>query len=259
MKLMKSLIKKIINTDLVINLRNNLNIKPINFNINNKKCISISDAFAWRTDNNFVTKFKYLDILNFFFKVKNSWIELHFYSKNNELLKIEKKRELNISNEILIDKQFLNNTEDYGTFYIYHFTNDSINEENIISNRCYLGYSQNQNLFSFVHGNTYAKFNKISKDSRIYSNIVQTSLFTNNNYKIQKYFDDYDKNELYFSNPTEKVIKFSIDNKLYKLNKHCSILLDVSGKKIINIKSNCLFLRPTIFSYKNNYLDVHHG
>jgi len=24
-------------------------------------------------------------------------------------------------------------------------------------------------------------------------------------------------------------------------------------------KSNCLFFRPTIFSYKNKYLDVHHS
>ena len=45
----------------------------------------------------------------------------------------------------------------------------------------------------------------------------------------------------------------------YKLDKHCSLLINVSEKEIINIKSNCLFLRPTVFSYKDNYLDVHHS
>ena len=34
--------------------------------------------------------------------------------------------------------------------------------------------------------------------------------------------------------------------------------LDVE-KPIVTIKSNCMFLRPTVFSYKNEYLDVHHS
>jgi hypothetical protein len=256
---MQSLIKKIKNSNLIINLRNNLNIKPVHMSINNLNYISVSDAFIWRTDNNFVTKFKYADILNIFYKIQNSWVEFHFYNKNNKLLKIEKKNNLDISNEIEINKKYLNNLEDYGVFYIYHYSIDKIGEENIISNRCYLGYSQNNNLFSFVHGNTLAKFAKISNDKKISSNIVRTSFFKNHYYKIQKYFGGYDKNELLFSNPTSKIIKFSIDEKDYKLEKHCSLLIDVSNKEIINIKSNCLFLRPTVFSYKDNYLDVHHS
>ena len=256
---MQSLIKKIKNNNLIINLRNALNIKPVHMSINNLNYTSVSDAFLWRTDNNFITKFKYADILNIFYKTKNSWVEFHFYTKNNKLLKIEKKKNLNISNEIEINKNYLNNLEDYGVFYIYHHSSDKIGEENIISNRCYLGYSQNNNLFSFVHGNTLAKFTKISNDEKIYSNIVRTSLFKNQYYKIQKYFGGYDKNELLFSNPTSKIIKFSIDEKDYKLDKHCSLLINVSEKEIINIKSNCLFLRPTVFSYKDNYLDVHHS
>lgn len=256
---MQSLIKKIKGSNLIINLRNTLNIKPVHMSINNLKYTSVSDAFIWRTDNNFVTKFKYADILNIFYKIQNSWVEFHFYTKNNKLLKIEKKNNLNISNEIEINKKYLNNLEDYGVFYIYHFSKDKIEEENIISNRCYLGYSQNNNLFSFVHGNTLAKFAKISNDSKISSDIVRTTLFKNQYYKIQKYFGGYDKNELLFSNPTSKIIKFSIDEKDYKLDKHCSLLINISDKEIINIKSNCLFLRPTVFSYKDNYIDVHHS
>lgn len=256
---MRSLIKKIKNSDLIIKLRNALNIKPVHMSIDNLNYISVSDAFVWRTDNKFITKFKYADILNIFYKIKNSWVEFHFYTKNNKLLKIEKKNNLNISNEIEINKKYLNNLEDYGVFYIYHYSRDKIEEENIISNRCYLGYSQNNNLFSFVHGNTFAKFAKISNDKEISSNIVQTSLFKNQYYKIQKYFKGYDKNELLFTNPTSKKIKFSIDGNNYKLDKHCSLLINISNKEIINIKSNCLFLRPTVFSYKDNYLDVHHS
>ena len=28
---------------------------------------------------------------------------------------------------------------------------------------------------------------------------------------------------------------------------------------IISIKSNCMFLRPTVFSYKGKFMDVHHS
>ena len=45
----------------------------------------------------------------------------------------------------------MNNLEDYGTFYIFHFSNSN---NNSFTNSCYTGYSQNDNLPSFVHGNT---------------------------------------------------------------------------------------------------------
>ena len=255
---MKSLIKKIANTNIGIILRNSINYKSKHMCVDRLQNVSISDSFAWRTENNFVTKFKYSDILNIFYKIKNSYIEFHFYTKENNLIKIDKKYNLDISNEIVIDSKYLENIKDYGTFYIYHYS-DNNNIKDIISNRCYIGYSQNKNLYSFVHGNTYAKFNKISGNGKINSDIVKTSAFKNHYYKIQKYFENFDKVELFFSNPTSKVIKFSIDKKNYILKEGCSLLIDVTDQKTINIKSNCLFLRPTVFSYKNNYLDVHHS
>jgi len=256
---MKSLVKILGKTNVGIFLRNFFNYKPVHMNIDGLKLISVSDAFAWRTDNNFETIFKYSDILNIFYKIKNSWIELHFYDKNNNLLKIEKKKNIDLSNEIKITDEFFKGLKDYGVFYVYHLSKEKIDNENIISNRCYLGYSKNQNLPSFVHGNTLARFVDISGNNKIYSDIVKTSLFSNNVYKIQKYFDNFDKNELFFSNPTSKTIKFSIDDKIFHLKNGCSLIIDISDKKIITIKSNCLFLRPTVFSYKNEYLDVHHS
>ena len=63
---MKSLIKKLSNTELGVYLRNLVNIKPVHMSLKGIDCVSISDAFAWRTDNKLVTKFKYSDILNIF-------------------------------------------------------------------------------------------------------------------------------------------------------------------------------------------------
>ena len=258
---MKSLIKKLANTDIGILLRNSLNLRPLYLKHYKKNYpISVSDAFLWRTDNGYRTKFKYSDILDLFFKVKNSWVELHFFSKNNKLIKIQKINDLNLSNELEINSKYLNDLEDYGTFFIYHFSEnmDNLNDDDVISNRCYLGYSQNNNLYSFVHGNTLGKFTGIFSSKKVSTDIVKTSLFQNHTYTIQKYFDDFNKNELFFTNPTSKTIKFTIENKDYKLKSNNTVLIEIKCN-LISIKSNCLFLRPTVFSYKGKYLDVHHS
>ena len=66
---MKLLFKKIVNTNFGILLRNSFNYKPIYYkHLENKYPISVSDAFLWRTDNGYKTKFKYSDILNLFYK-----------------------------------------------------------------------------------------------------------------------------------------------------------------------------------------------
>ena len=57
---MKSLVKKLANTDFGILIRNSFNFKPINFKHHKKKFPrSVSDAFLWRTDNGYKTIFKY--------------------------------------------------------------------------------------------------------------------------------------------------------------------------------------------------------
>ena len=258
---MKLLIKKLANTNFGILLRNSLNFKPVSLRYHEKDYpASISDAFLWRTDNGYKTIFKYSDILDLFYKIKNSWVEFHFYSKNNELIKIKKVNNLDLSNKLEISSKYLNNLEDYGTFYIYHFSKNTkeLNNKDIISNICYLGYSQNNNLYSFVHGNTHGKFSSIFPNKTFLTDVVKTSLFQNYTYTIQKYFDNFDKSELFFTNPTSKIVKFSIDNKNFELKPNYSLLVEIRNS-IVSIKSNCLFLRPTIFSYKDKYLDVHHS
>ena len=98
-------------------------------------------------DNNFKTVFKFSDILKVFQNINNSKVEIFFYSKDNKFLKKIHIQNLEFSNEITIDEDFLN-IKDYGNFYIYHFTNNQKISDNIIANRCYLGFSQNNNLSS---------------------------------------------------------------------------------------------------------------
>ena len=59
MKLIESLLKFIANTDLGILIRNALNLRPVDSKLQlDKSPLTVSDAFAWRTDNGYKTKFK---------------------------------------------------------------------------------------------------------------------------------------------------------------------------------------------------------
>ena len=250
---------KLLNNKIIKNLRDLIGLKPIYMDTEDvKNASSVSDAFLWRTENNFKTIFRFTDLLKIFYKIQASDVEIIFFDKNGKKIKAIKNSNIKTLNEVIIDNKFLDGIEDYGTFYIFHRTKNILKEKIILSNRCYLGFSQNNNLPSFVHGNTYAASKEFNNDQET-SNIIKNSVYFNKDYKIQNYFDNFDKIEIFLSNPTSEKIKFSINDKLYLLERSCSIILDVSFLKDINIKSNCYFLRPIIFNWKKEFFDVYHG
>ena len=255
---MKSLIKKIAQSDKGIYLRNSIGFRPVKIMIDKSiRFQSISDAFLWRTDNGFKTTFNYADILGLFYKVEDSHVELNFYSKNNDFIKKIIINQLNYSNKLLIDKDFLDGIEDYGVFYIFHRYDNYSGDDLIISNRCYVGFSLKDSLSSFVHGNQFVRYQSL--DGKYDGSDMVKSSFFNNRYRIQNSFLDFTKSELFFVNPTSKKIDFSIGSNRYSLDKNCSIIIDVSGKEDISILSRCLFLRPIIFNYKDDFFDVYHA
>ncbi len=256
---MKSLIKNIARSKFGISLRNKLNLKPIHINFDSSiTSLSVSDAFPWRTDNSYETMFKFTDILNFFFNINRTNAKIIFYNNLGVKIKSVLLEDLNTSNEIVINKSFLDGLEGHGTFYIFHNAkkNPLINE--VISNKCYTGFSYKGNLHSFVHGNTIVRGESFNSP-RVSSDFVLTSLFSNNIYKIQSLFENLDRTEFFFSNPTSKTIKFSIDNEYYTLKKNQCKIVENKSKKDITVKSNCYFLRPIIFNYKNDFIDVYHS
>ena len=97
---MRSLIKKLVNTNFFIFLRNTVKFRSVYLKSTKLNTpTTISDAFLWRTDNSFKTKFKFSDILKLFYKVENSWVEIHFYTKDNDYIKKIKLTDLDISND----------------------------------------------------------------------------------------------------------------------------------------------------------------
>lgn len=255
---MKLLLRKFANSSLGIKLRNTIGFKPVSIVIDKKyRAGTISDAFLWRTDNGYKTTFKYADILSIFYKIEGSCVELSFYSKDNNFIKKIINNKLDYSNELLIDKDFLNGIEGYGVFYISHRI-DSYSESNLlISNRCYVGFSVEDKLSSFVHGNLYVKYQSLDGIHNS-TDMVKISFF-NNLYRIQNSFISFTKSELFFVNPTSKKINFLIGSNSFSLEGNCSILINISGEQDISIISRCMMLRPIIFNYKDDFYDVYHA
>lgn len=257
---MKSLVKKLFNSEKIIEVRNQLKVKPVDMLIvNQNKNISVSDSFLWRTDNDFITKFKFTDLLNLFYGLNDSFVEIFFYKKCGEFIKSFILDDLKMHNDLIIDKNFMDGLSDYGSFNIFHFFNKKNTNSLVISNRCYLGFSKGDSFFSYVHGNLLSKY-KIDNEDKIKSNIIKTSLFVSQEYSIQNNFSDFDRSELFFANPTSKKVIFYLDNTKYILMpKSCKIVNLGKIDKKISIRSNCMFLRPIIFNYQNNFFDVYHG
>ena len=118
---MKSLLNKFFKNRFAILLRNTLNVFPVRVNkyyLN--KNISISDAFLFRTDNNFKTIFRFTDLPKFLYSYKNTSIELSFFDYEGVLLKKMNIDKMDIHNEIVIDKNFFQGLETYGHFYLFH-------------------------------------------------------------------------------------------------------------------------------------------
>ena len=76
---LKILLKKITRSEFSIFVRNNLNLKPVDFDIDFLKSqSSISDAFCWRTDNGYETIIRFSNLIQMFFN-RTSNIKILFF------------------------------------------------------------------------------------------------------------------------------------------------------------------------------------
>ena len=250
------ILKKITQSEFSIKLRNSIKFRKIIVNLKNKETnYSISDAFPWRTDNNFKTLFRFLNILKHFFNLKNTNVKIYFFDKNNKLIKIKKIDNIIYNNEFLIDKNFIGKA-DYGSFYIFHET-DGINN-NSIRNSCYTGFSYNDSLFSFVHGNTMGAYKNLNGKNNLEFGIIETSLLNNNYYFVQKNFNNYEKVEFFLNNCSKNEINFEVQDKKYFLETGQSKIIDIDPSSLVKLNSNSMFLRPIAFLYKKDFIDVFH-
>ena len=246
---------RLLKNKFIVKFRNYLNLKPVKiFSDIVPSKASVSDFFPWRLDCGFETYFRFTDYPKIYNSNARSFAKIYIFDNNGKLILKDIKNELYKTNELKISN-LIGNRYTFGSFYV--FLGDH-NFENQISTRnsCYVGFSNSNNLASFVHGNIPNAY--LVKD-RIHQNIVGISLMKNNLFRIQDQFDDYDKVELFISNPTSNRIIFEINKLNYNLEVNQSKIIDVTNLKTVTIKSNCYLLRPYIFKYKKNFIDVHHA
>lgn len=236
-------------------VRNFFGIFPSYFNIDyTLQNISVSDTFFWRTDNNFKTYFSYTDLLKLFYSIKNSNIEIIFFDKNFKFIKKINISSLTTINKLIIDKDFFDGIEDYGTFYVFHNSLEKFNS--IIRNSCYTGFSYKNNLPSYLHGNIPTAYKDLNMN-KIYFGILAKSFFKKKIYKVQNYLSS-DYSDILISNPCSSQIIFTLNNKKYSLDKGCCKIITIEEKEVI-LSSNAYLLRPIIIEYKRQYIDVYHG
>ena len=237
-------------------IKNTLKIRPIQINTYNVNAISISDSFIFRTDKEFETVFRFIDILDLFYDLATETVILNFYDQDNKFIKKIIFENISNQNEIFINKEFLDGYVGCGTFVIYHIPNNKSSKIKF-NNRCYVGYKKN-NTYSFVHGNTYVKgLEIITKKEK--NGFVKKSLLNNWKYILQKDFSRYDLSELFIVNPLDAELNLRCNNKNFVLKNNCLIKIIIKNTSKVELMSNCTLLRPIVFSYKDSFLDVHHG
>tara|TARA_E500000178_G_C16843628_1_gene671765 strand:+ start:130 stop:885 length:756 start_codon:yes stop_codon:yes gene_type:complete len=248
----------ILKTILAKKIRNFFSIKPSMFLIDfQKNNFSISDAFVWRTDKDFYTVFSYSDLLLYFYKKRRSQVEILFFDRNHKLIKKIKNNLNELSNKLIINSELLNGIQDYGTFYILH--NHAENFNSIIRNSCYTGYSYKNQLPSYVHGNLPGAAMKNNSQNLVFG-LGGKSFFFYQKYKVQNYYTHNDV-EIFIINPCSSMIKLIINNKdKFELRKNNLIKYNLKkSDHLIEIKSNCYLLRPVIFEFSTDFIDVYHG
>ena len=254
---MKSFIRRVAKSSYGVKFRNLIGWRsvPISF-AHLQKNSSVSDGFIWRVDNNFNTKFNFADLLPLFTNNKDNTIILDFFDHlNNPIKKIELNQLVDVSQELIIDSALLGK-EGYGAFYIYHSSNESMNFDITFSNRCYVGYSFKNSLYSNVHGNTYVKSKGIN-NAIIEGDMIQSSRIKKYHYTIQNNFHGYDKTELVFVNPHSYSVKMTLNNSTYSFSSYEVKIIEFKDS-IAKISGQSYFLRPVVFNYLNDRIDVYH-
>ncbi len=253
-------------------LRNFLKIKPLIYNFPINKYASVSDAFYYRND--------YIKTIFFLSNIashtnpkikQNDFVKIYIFSNKGEFLKI-----LNFTLKPFETKKILfaelNLKANYGSFYVFHNFHQNellIKNNSFVTERGYVGFSENSIFWNFVHGNHNSAY--LSKNNKIKS-LMTKSIFINE-YFPQLTFNDCDKFDLIFTNSENRKINYRIqtydlENNIindsnFKLNSFNTIKASFTNNhkkiKFVKIFSKMYFPRPVIFKYYSKYFDVLHG
>lgn len=268
---MKNLIKDFVSEDILLFLRNNLNIRPLGYSYLKKNIISISDFFFWNTKNKFDTKINITNLASQVLpKIKQDCnVIFIFFDSNGKVIFND---EINLkyfqSYSFSVSKYCPNN---FGSVAIFHrFKNFKELKEHgsFVTEKGYVGYNYDNGPWSYVHGNNSSL--SYSIDKKIFP-LLSSTILKINSYIPQVRFDDCTDSSLVFNNPLDIDLRTTVDIydknwlKLHSIQeltkpKNTKILhLGDMKKSYVKIKSNMILFRPMILKKYETYFDIFHG
>lgn len=258
--MIKNLLRKVWRTKTTVFVRNMLGIRPIyrRWLLLNQS-YAASDQFLWRTDHDFQTEFRVSDIVGKYYGQK-SFLRIHVFDKQGRKI-----NQFEQPVEAAVERIFINENnaaaDSYGTFSVFHIPETDAGTNYAITNRCYTGYSRLGSMPSFVHGNLLSKIQLLEVDNspEPFSGFIRHRKKTE--FYIQKDLEYFDRIELMFVNPLENPIDVTLGEATIKLNpgEVRLIELDRIACRPVKIQSDFFFPRPVIFSFRQQYFDVHHA
>lgn len=238
----------------------------------------ISDLFIWRSNNLWQTHFELLDIYGLISCDLASSSERNtnivFFDKNGKFL-FEKTLERNaFARNTLYIKALLKESNlseekigEYGTFAVFHFIDQPIESDSLLTDRGYCGYEYNNSHFrGYVHGN----FDAIAKSEKKIEHLMGYGKLSRP-YNLQHILRGPSTYDIALVNPTNISQKIKIEIEKNGKTSFVNTVLSSGGLSITNIPllesenarvkviSKMYMARPSIFRYTKESMDVFHG
>ncbi|MEK9627559.1 MAG: hypothetical protein VW455_00910 [Nitrospinota bacterium] len=257
-------------------LRAKFQIRPPRFVRPLSGAETISDLFVWRVDEIWETRYTLMNLPSYIFpdQAETDHATLITYNedgneiyRNNFELKPFECQKTDI-------RDLLQGKTGQGTFACFHSagTLDKIQKAGCyLTDRQYVSYSwKGDNFCNFVHGNIYG-LSKSPFQNKTRALVPWQGKMEN--YRPQLRFDDCDRFELVYSNPSEKPLKVEVrlfDSNWREKEIH-EILIPIKGVKVLefnNPSRELVFIenqsriglcRPVIFKHYESFFDVLHS
>lgn len=261
-------------------IKSALGIQPVKLRTPRSWHESISDAFVWRCDDGFRTRFDLMNLSSFIVPdraAQERILIVLFSQKGLEIRRQTYDLEPFEIHTIYIDELLSKDDGEYGTFCVFHELHSQDDEwdfETCLLERSYTSYkNQDQcDLWSYVHGccNSYVLSYDFSKDRSSYlcQRASEKQVF-----KPQLRFDDCERFEVFFSNPLNSTDELTLkvydsqgdlceemSHRLESLAcKRVSVDNSQLDKARIELEGHIYMGRPLLFKYYPSHFDVLHS
>lgn len=257
-------------------LRTRLGIRPPRFIRPLSGLETVSDLFFWRVDDIWETQYELMNLPSLLVpgKAKVDIVTMIVFDFNGKEISRNVFKLNPFECKKILIRSLLHGAKGEGTFACFHSANqlDEIQKAGCyLTERQYVSYFwKGDTIRNYVHGNIYG-LSKLPSENKTRS-LVPIQRKTQI-YRPQLRFDDCDRFELVYSNPSEKpmnlLVRFFDDSWSEIEQKESTILsrglsileFDNHSRELVLVEnqSQIGLCRPVIFKYYDSFFDVFHG